>query len=710
VRNLRRSQVRADRRRERREELAARPEALPSPAELVERAELQRLLVESVLALDEAERTAVLLRYFEGQRRGRRAHRVPANVRSRLSRGLERLRERLEGRIDRHDLLAGLCVLAREPGFAPTGAGPATHALPWIGGLLAMKTLITIAAGCAAVAEGLWFLGRDSSPRPGPVDDDRKVLTAVLERVDERASETPAQPEPAARVALDVQPAETPAPAPAEEAPLPVRILARLIDEQGAGIADVEVQRYEEPVGRSGAQGRVELDIPFDARSDLTVRVPPRRLRAARRSVWLSPGAEVHLGDVALQPAATVRGWVVDESGAKCPRARSSSPPASVTAHHPEELRRLGHTRGRLPRPRPIRGGFEPPTCRSGAQALGGQRPRLGPAEVEVARCARRRARVRARSTPPTASGRVPRPTASRWGQIHTWFMAASFGTGASSTPTRRHPEILLQQRVAHDLTAVSDPENRWSEVYLPGGRARRCGEDPFEKPRWIDVRGRPDGKPIAGLLGLEELSRAIPRMTPHGSAEDGRTRLRVPTARFRVLADAYARAPDSAPSTRRERAGLAPTSRRRRARGVVLTSSGSPARRRGRPLPHGGDHVTVEKNGFRLRRGPERRPDDRRRRGALRALSEGESPRGLSKAISRRAPRLRSARATPPQRFDPHVAPAQLRLAGAAPSRAAPRPRRASIRPASCSPSTAATATSRRCASVPTAATGWPA
>src|SRR6185503_2772695 len=89
------------------------------------RAELQRILVESVLALDESERTAVLLRYFENLSAEEIARRsgVPAGtVRSRLSRGLERLRERLEARIDRRDLLAGLCVLAREPAFPPPGA------------------------------------------------------------------------------------------------------------------------------------------------------------------------------------------------------------------------------------------------------------------------------------------------------------------------------------------------------------------------------------------------------------------------------------------------------------------------------------------------------------------------------------------------------------------------------------------------------------
>src|SRR5262245_61393137 len=111
VRNLKRSAWRADVRRTRREELAARPEALPSPAELVERAELQRMLVESVLALSETERTTLLLHYFEGvscEEIARRSALPAATVRSRLKRGLEHLRERLQERVAREDLLAGL--------------------------------------------------------------------------------------------------------------------------------------------------------------------------------------------------------------------------------------------------------------------------------------------------------------------------------------------------------------------------------------------------------------------------------------------------------------------------------------------------------------------------------------------------------------------------------------------------------------------------
>ena len=66
VRNLAAQWKRTEARRSYRQAAAARSEALPSTEELSARAELQRILVEEVLALDQSTKTVVLLRYFEG--------------------------------------------------------------------------------------------------------------------------------------------------------------------------------------------------------------------------------------------------------------------------------------------------------------------------------------------------------------------------------------------------------------------------------------------------------------------------------------------------------------------------------------------------------------------------------------------------------------------------------------------------------------------
>src|SRR5262249_13851644 len=66
VRHLSEKAGRGRERRRRREEVASRPEALPSAAEILAREEARARVVEAVRALDEPYRTAVLLRWFEG--------------------------------------------------------------------------------------------------------------------------------------------------------------------------------------------------------------------------------------------------------------------------------------------------------------------------------------------------------------------------------------------------------------------------------------------------------------------------------------------------------------------------------------------------------------------------------------------------------------------------------------------------------------------
>ncbi len=91
---------RAAARRLARESAAARPEALPSAAESVARAETLRRVVEAVLSLEEPGRSTVILRYFDGLPPREIAARtgVPVEaVYGRLRRALDELRERLGG-------------------------------------------------------------------------------------------------------------------------------------------------------------------------------------------------------------------------------------------------------------------------------------------------------------------------------------------------------------------------------------------------------------------------------------------------------------------------------------------------------------------------------------------------------------------------------------------------------------------------------------
>ena len=106
MRNVVRQSARTERRRAEREGVVTRERAGEcgrDPVDVLERASLHRLLVEAVTDLEEPFRTTLLLRYFDDLTPPQIASRlnVPLNtVRSRLRRGLERLRRSMD---DRHD-------------------------------------------------------------------------------------------------------------------------------------------------------------------------------------------------------------------------------------------------------------------------------------------------------------------------------------------------------------------------------------------------------------------------------------------------------------------------------------------------------------------------------------------------------------------------------------------------------------------------------
>lgn len=116
LRNLTRTEARSRVRRSRREAACARPSRVGSTSDMVAKAEAQRRVLEAVLELPEPYRETVMLRYFEELSTPEIAQRlgVPAStVRSRIARGLEKLRHRLEHEAtDRADWERGLFLLA----------------------------------------------------------------------------------------------------------------------------------------------------------------------------------------------------------------------------------------------------------------------------------------------------------------------------------------------------------------------------------------------------------------------------------------------------------------------------------------------------------------------------------------------------------------------------------------------------------------------
>lgn len=139
ARNLLANRRREQGRRGAREQDAAREESVPSAELVLEREEVRAQVVRAVLALDEPLREVVLLRYYEGLAPREVARRlgVPAaTVRTRLHRGLLRLRARLD---EQHGGRRSWAVL-----LAPWTRFPVESA--WIvGGIVMKKLLVSMA-------------------------------------------------------------------------------------------------------------------------------------------------------------------------------------------------------------------------------------------------------------------------------------------------------------------------------------------------------------------------------------------------------------------------------------------------------------------------------------------------------------------------------------------------------------------------------------
>lgn len=164
---------RGDGRRARRNAIAARPEGLPSAADLVAEVDLKHSLSQLVLALAEPVRTTVLLRYHEGLSSAEIARRqgVPAGtVRWRLKRGLDQLRIEMDERFGtRESWLGALAMFARVPqatGVSLAGLGGASGALGVVAalGLLALFAVARGACQATAPREAPLAVSAGSSP------------------------------------------------------------------------------------------------------------------------------------------------------------------------------------------------------------------------------------------------------------------------------------------------------------------------------------------------------------------------------------------------------------------------------------------------------------------------------------------------------------------------------------------------------------------
>lgn len=217
VRRLAGRRARADRREIARQGAAAKPELVPSTAEIVQREAVRAEVVRAVLELAEPYRTVVLLRWFENLPPRAVAKRlgVPVEtVRTRLRRALAALRQRLDDHAggDRVAWCALLLPFAGRPGAIAAAGALSSFTLGAFLMSIANRSVVVGVLLAGLLAGALWFGSgaRIDSP-PGeartPAAPRAAGADASVPEDDDRVESAAA--DPFARERVDAAPATT---------------------------------------------------------------------------------------------------------------------------------------------------------------------------------------------------------------------------------------------------------------------------------------------------------------------------------------------------------------------------------------------------------------------------------------------------------------------------------------------------------------------
>lgn len=236
--NAARRLARGERRRAGREALLEPRADVPSAEEVARQCELARELAGLVLELDEPYRSTLLLRFWRGLAPAEiaRAQGVPsATVRSRLKRGLEGLRERLDAtRGGRSAWSAALVALV--------GRGDAEGEGAALAGGLAVGVLLKVGLGAVALAAAVAVaVVAGSRGEPERVEPARSGGEVALARP-VGAPESPAPPSSARARAVG---AEVAAGASSRPEPAPETLTGRVLAPDGTPLAGARVEVFE---------------------------------------------------------------------------------------------------------------------------------------------------------------------------------------------------------------------------------------------------------------------------------------------------------------------------------------------------------------------------------------------------------------------------------------------------------------------------------
>lgn len=305
--NFYKSGARADARRADREHLAAKSNRIPSTAQVVEREEARRRVVEAVLALEEPYRSVILARYFNhlAPREISAELKIPvATIHTRLKRALQMLRARLGGE----------CLLSLAP-IAVLAPGSSLATISTTGAFFMMKSGKSMVAASAAVLLLMILLLR---PWGGPPNLQKSGFPGDL-----AAAGDPVEHNKSAGDVSDARAASR-----VSTETLNLQISGRVVDRDGNGVARARVLAYPTMLQKaisldapptenvttraatSGAKGEFTILLGDDApHYHVFARAPGFEVGSSRD---VRPGANITM---IVDPCGSIEGLVRDRDG-----------------------------------------------------------------------------------------------------------------------------------------------------------------------------------------------------------------------------------------------------------------------------------------------------------------------------------------------------------------------------------------------------------
>jgi RNA polymerase sigma-70 factor (ECF subfamily) len=308
VRNLGAMRQRADTSRQKRERAAAKPERVPSVAEMRAREKMRFRVARAVFNLEEPYRSVVLYRYFENLSPRDISSLLDVSARAveeRLRRGLQKLRARLDREFgDRRSWCAALLPLVGQ-GTTAAGAAAGATSASLLSGALVMSTKIKIGIAvlvALGAAYALW--PRDEvEPPEVPKAEIAQPVAPVAKKAGE-AEPAVAKEGEATREAAKPQPEAAPEPISLE--PARGSIVGVVTDQDGAPIAGASVKALR------FIPGAVELQQLLETKTDKAGRYV---LKPIQKRCAVEARAEGHYAEQRLASPFTRKDFVLGKPG-----------------------------------------------------------------------------------------------------------------------------------------------------------------------------------------------------------------------------------------------------------------------------------------------------------------------------------------------------------------------------------------------------------